>query len=612
MQTITEEKATKWWEIVTSMLPPTSESITQWNEIYKSQINEICDDMISEAISKRDDVLNDIEKLLEQSSLLCKELNIKMPDYGANSLTLYDERDILANKVNEFQKQIETIQRDIKKFNKEEMSICKSLGYTPKPMPLQPLPDQDTILQFKNYLDKLESKKFEREEQFLNTKAEILDIVNELKYKPSLDFERMVISADDSLFMVTDANMKRLNEFRESLKQQFDDTKERILNQREKLRSLWDLLNEDLGHMDSFLKKNNGYNFEVLDAFEDEVLRCENLKKANIEVFVQRLRKELVSLWDKCHVCEKDREKFVYFNSDTYSEDLLSIHDLEITKMKDFYDANCDMIKLLDKRSELWARMLELEESASMPERFKNRGGQLLKEEKERNALAKRLPKIEDQLLHLANNFESKYGKHFYSWGKTIIDIIQEAHHAHEKKKLKSSARKQKRDQTPAKLTLGITSSMSTQNLALSTHQSGVKRKLLTPSGGSAAKVLCEHNERVTKTAPSKVTITVNGKSVNGRSKYSIERAKRIDKCRRISQRMLQKQMEKENTPEYDSFEKDLGSKAGCRSTIFKDCDDTNLAVPLPITPNSKGLLKTPRSDRKQKFTAAPSFKLQF
>jgi len=39
--------------------------------------------------------------------------------------------------------------------------------------------------------------------------------------------------------------------------------------------------------------------------------------------------------------------------------------------------------------------MLELE----APDRYKNRGSQLLKEEKERNALSKRIPKIEEQFF---------------------------------------------------------------------------------------------------------------------------------------------------------------------------------------------------------------------
>ncbi|KAF5308954.1 hypothetical protein FQR65_LT00036 [Abscondita terminalis] len=118
---------------------------------------------------------------------------------------------------------------------------------------------------------------------------------------------------------------------------------------------------------------------------------------------------------------------------------------------------------------------------------------------------------------------------------------------------MKSSARKEKRDQTSAKLTLSITSSVSTQNLALTTHQSGVNRKLLTPSERAATEFLCEHNERI--------------------QKPHLQKCRK--KCRRISQRMLQ--MEKENTSEYENFKKDLGSKEGCHSTIFKGCDDTNL-----------------------------------
>lgn len=606
IQSLTKEKVAKWLDVIINMMGPSSKTTDEWNSIFKTQITELYDEMICEAIAKRDSMLNKIEELLKKSSILCKELNIKIPDYGAEGLTLYEEQEFLANKVKEYEEKIHSIQEQIKKLNKQEENLCNSLGNQLKPLPLQPLPSKDAIQKFKSYLDHLESKKFEREEVFLNLKAEIVLLAEELKYKPCLDFERIVVSSDDSSFLVTDTNMEKLNHFLTSLKQQYEDIKERSLILREKLGSLWELLNEDRLRRDLFLKQHKEINFKTLTALEEEVKRCEDLKKANIEVFVQRLRKELVTLWDKCHFTEQDRNNFEYFTSDSYSEDLLSIHDLEIGKMKKFYSTNCDLFQLIENRSELWSRMLELEESALMPGRFKNRGGQLLKEEKERNRLEKRIPKIEEQLIHLANTYQSKYGKPFYSWGKTVTEIIEEAHHARdEDKKFRSSARKQKRDQTPSKLTFGMTSSVSTQNLVSITPKSAVKRKLLTPF------------ENISRTAPTK---GASNKRNGGRTKYSIEKAKRMDKARRISYRMLQKQLGKENiSSEYDMFEKDLGSKEGCRSTVFLESEESNnfLAVPLPVTPNARHLdsakkRKMINTPGKPKLSKAPSLKTLF
>ncbi|KAF5281936.1 hypothetical protein FQA39_LY00460 [Lamprigera yunnana] len=186
---------------------------------------------------------------------------------------------------------------------------------------------------------------------------------------------------------------------------------------------------------------------ETLNALQVEVKRCEDLKKANTEMFVNLLRQELKNIWDKSHVSQEERNYSYFFHSVAYSEDLLSIHDVEISILKSFYN---DIGKLYvnfnistGNRSELCNRMQELEELVAMPERFKNRRAQLLKEEKERNAIAKRLPKIEEQLVHLANAFQIKHKKPFYSWGKLIHSIVEESHIAFEKeRKIKLMVRK--------------------------------------------------------------------------------------------------------------------------------------------------------------------------
>ncbi|CAG9763811.1 unnamed protein product [Ceutorhynchus assimilis] len=49
--------------------------------------------------------------------------------------------------------------------------------------------------------------------------------------------------------------------------------------------------------------------------------------------------------------------------------------------------------------------MIQFEENATGVNRFKNRGGQLLQEEKERNKLSKVIPQLEEQMLNLSGAF---------------------------------------------------------------------------------------------------------------------------------------------------------------------------------------------------------------
>lgn len=114
---------------------------------------------------------------------------------------------------------------------------------------------------------------------------------------------------------------------------------------------------------------------------------------------------------------------------------------------------------MADQRSELWSKVLELEARANDPNRlFNNRGGQLLREERERNSLSKVLsssfyvyfvlecpciiiefhsnfiinhlfqaiPKIEKELKERLLEYEQENSTPFYLNGQNLLDLIEQ------------------------------------------------------------------------------------------------------------------------------------------------------------------------------------------
>ncbi|KRT78624.1 hypothetical protein AMK59_7863, partial [Oryctes borbonicus] len=230
---------------------------------------------------------------------------------------------------------------------------------------------------------------------------------------------------DDSLFIVTDCNMNWLDDYYHSLIQQRLQTENEISHLRETVSSLWKKLDEDIKATNEFLQKHTGNSLATLEAFQQEVKRCEHLKRANIEKFIKTMREELILLWEKCHFAAVERESFEYFNDHLYTEDLLTFHEIEVGKMKRYYEANKEILITLEKREEYWKRKTELEERENDPNRYKNRGGTLLKEEKERNGLTKKLREMDLELLEIARGYEEQNNRPFLSWGRTIPDIIE-------------------------------------------------------------------------------------------------------------------------------------------------------------------------------------------
>ncbi|KAL4704112.1 hypothetical protein ACJJTC_001039 [Scirpophaga incertulas] len=109
----------------------------------------------------------------------------------------------------------------------------------------------------------------------------------------------------------------------------------------------------------------------------------------------------------------KQREEFVLYFEDQCTEDTLMRHELYLEKITKFYDENKQIFDLVVTRKNLWIKMTELEARASEPGRYHNRGGQLLREEKERKELCSNLPKIEAQIRDLVKVYEEQTGQVF-------------------------------------------------------------------------------------------------------------------------------------------------------------------------------------------------------
>ena len=77
-------------------------------------------------------------------------------------------------------------------------------------------------------------------------------------------------------------------------------------------------------------------------------------------------------------------------------------------------------------RQEVWNKFMELERRAKDPSRLMNaRGNSLLQEEKERNKVNKALPRIEEELHELIEEWEANNGGQFKVGGVLYIYFRQ-------------------------------------------------------------------------------------------------------------------------------------------------------------------------------------------
>lgn len=199
----------------------------------------------------------------------------------------------------------------------------------------------------------------------------------------------------------------------------------------ESLRSMWDYLEESQDHQQAILCNFSGCTSEHLAGLQAELERCKKEKSANIGKFVERIRSELSKQWDKCLVSDDVRNEFRVFRLTYYNEDIYDLHQLELDRWKKFHTDNHRIFELYKQHNSLFEKLLELNGRGKSANRYHNRGGQLLQEERQRKMVAKELPRVEEELRNAAAEFESKNGEPFTILGENVLRVLDEKWEAH-------------------------------------------------------------------------------------------------------------------------------------------------------------------------------------
>ncbi|XP_057657790.1 protein regulator of cytokinesis 1-like [Diorhabda carinulata] len=551
LQACLKKSFLNWVDTVLTM-SQNEDDVKEWRSTFMEQFEDRCYELVTDIRELHEQVLVNIEKYLNKTQVLCKMLQADMPVIGQHKLGLYQEQFQLKRQMRELEQMVEARMSEVNQLRSKQLELCKNLGREPILIKDHPLPSLNEISDLKKHIEQLEQETFDRLEKFTTVKGELIEIINLLGYTPSTQFELAVITGEESDFKITEENMESLDLFLYNMKKELNNVKEEIYQLRTKIEQLWNMLDVDFVEREEFRKKYVGDSLNTLEALRLELKRCESLKRANIKVFVDRLRQELVDIWKLCHCSESVRYEFRFFDSDTYTEDLLELHEVQLKKWKIYAEENKDIIALLNKHHTLWDKMIELEQNATGADRYNNRGGKLLKEEKERNLLSKQIPKIEANLLDLAERYQLRHGVPFLTFGNTIESYINNLHANRENaKKLKLSARKLQKEATAINPS---TSHMTSKRILTDCPSADPKKYKLTPR-----KVFTEPKKNPKQLQVPKILLTTLSKS----KRLSVERKKRLDKIRRLSR---QKEMRDSST--YIEFQNDLSNRVDLRSTM--------------------------------------------
>ncbi|THD27152.1 Protein regulator of cytokinesis 1, partial [Fasciola hepatica] len=140
-----------------------------------------------------------------------------------------------------------------------------------------------------------------------------------------------------------------------------------------------------------------------LHQLKEEVARLAELRRLNLSVFIENCRNELGHWWDECYLSELQRN-VITVEPGEYTETVLSALESEIDRLKVFHALHQPVFDTIKEWQTTFSRFRNTEMKKKDPIVLKNRGGILLRVEKEYKQLQRDLKRLETELHRLASD----------------------------------------------------------------------------------------------------------------------------------------------------------------------------------------------------------------
>ncbi|OAF64965.1 hypothetical protein A3Q56_07302 [Intoshia linei] len=207
-------------------------------------------------------------------------------------------------------------------------------------------------------------------------------------------------------------------------------------------------------------------------------------RSKHMERFIEDIRKDICDISNKCFINDNsilklEYDKIVY--SEIFTEEVLIQHEKILKDFNKYYSDNKFLFDKIYEWVEMWETFIILESKMQDPSRFKNRGGNLLKEERERVKVKNHLPKCEKKILNMISKWEEENNKSFFVNNTTFSEFIEDKKKLYEFQKMETTRHREeiKRKKTENELLYG--SKFSTPSKKIITKDNKRKKNILKP-----------------------------------------------------------------------------------------------------------------------------------
>ncbi|XP_060909019.1 protein regulator of cytokinesis 1b isoform X2 [Labrus mixtus] len=460
----------------------------QRTNVVKNHIKNLLEMMVKEEESLKNRLMSSIETCRAEMEKLCLELQLPLFEEESGISMLQQEKNI-RTQVDALTKEKTQRMQQLKLLLEQDQDLCDILCSMSYGIAPDSVPSPEQLESFRQHIANQNEEKARRYAEFTDIKRQIILHMEQLDHIPETSFEKDVVCEDEDSFCLSRDNITSLKLLLCQLEERKAENEAMCESHREKIQQLWDRLQVPQEEREAFNEHMVTSRKRNLEALRAEVQRLEELKLLNIRNVTEAIRSEIAVFWDRCFLSIDQRQDFAPYFSEDFTEELLSVHDAEIQRLKKHYEDHRELFEGVHQWEDSWRLFLELEKKATDPTRFANRGGNLLKEEKQRSELHKSLPKLEKKLKAEIDAWEREQGQEFLVSGQKFLQYVEEQWELHriEKEKEKQERHLKKSKQTEVDMLYGTAVRTPTKRRFLGTTTPNKTRKFNATASISSA-----------------------------------------------------------------------------------------------------------------------------
>jgi hypothetical protein len=423
---------------------------------FYSKLMETYQGIIANEQDLEDQILETIEEQKEKLEMLCIELKLKhdevlkQANLKSTKLSVLEEDELLRNEIKRLEAEKSKRLEEYHALATSEAKLCDKL-VVKKTEKRVGIPSDPELVALKGRIKDLEKLLRQRIEDMGALKEEIMKLSDDLDMSGSDSFAEIVLFESVDVMSLGEADLHRAVEFRDGLVKKNNEVMDEIRSLRVKIKELWSKLKCE--NLNMKLVVENGGSSAGLDMpkrtlvheLRKEHERCVQIKMENMQKFIEGVRVEILALCEKMFIGSKERKLMDHlFKSVRYDEDLLKQHEEKLEDLQFRHTESEGLYEKTAKWMDLWGQFIEFEEKTKDPLRLKQRGYNMLDEERQRKAFNSALPKLEDELVGLAKEYEENTGGHvFMVYDDAFADFIYKKKLDHEDNKQNQRKEKQ-------------------------------------------------------------------------------------------------------------------------------------------------------------------------